>query len=155
MIGDMKKTNDRPIDILLAEDNEADVKITLRAFDKAKLKNNVFVVNDGQEAMDFIRHEGKYQDKERCPKPDLLLLDIKMPRMDGFEVLKALKGDHSYCAIPVIMLTSSQNEEDIAKSYDNGAASYMPKPVNYDDFVKVVDGFNFYWNIINKLPKNG
>ena len=145
------KINDRPIDILLVEDNEADIKITLRAFKKAKLHNNIFVVKDGQEALDFLYHEGEYRDKEKFPQPDLILLDIKMPKLDGFEVLGKLKNDAHFKSIPCIMLTSSEHEEDLTKSYHGGAAGYIPKPVNYEDFVKVVDGFNFYWHIINKL----
>ena len=144
--------NDRPIDILLVEDNEADVKITLRAFQKAKVKNNIYVANDGQEALDFIHHEGKYQDPKKFPCPDLILLDINMPKMNGFEVLKKLKSNPQFNFILVVMLTSSKNEEDVMKSYQNGAVSFIPKPVDFEAFIKVVDGFNFYWHIINKLP---
>lgn len=146
------KTNNKPIDILLVEDDETDIKITLRAFEKAKLENNISVVRDGQEALDYVRHEGQYQDKNKYPRPDLILLDIKMPKVDGFQVLDTLKSDDKYKFIPIIMLTSSKGEGDVAKSYKNGAASYIQKPVGYEDFVEVVDGFNFYWHIINKLP---
>ena len=148
------EVKDDPIDILLVEDNEADVKITLRAFKKARLRNNVFVVRDGQLALDFVYHQGEYQDKTKFPRPDLILLDINMPRLNGYEVLQKLKSDPSFCAIPVVMLTSSKNEDDVMKTYQWGATSYIQKPVDYDSFVKVVDGFNFYWNIINKLPSH-
>ena len=141
-----------PIDILLVEDNEADIKITQRAFAHGKLKNNVYVVRDGQEALDFIYHKGSYKNKNDFPKPDLILLDIKLPKVDGFQVLKVLKEDFQYQSIPVIMLTSSNNEEDVAKSYKYGATSYIQKPVNYEAFVKIIKGFNFYWHIVNKLP---
>lgn len=144
--------NDRPIDILMAENNEADIKIALRAFSRAKLKNNIYVVTDGQEALDFVYNKGKYQDKDKFPRPDLILLDIKMPKIDGFGVLERLKKDPLYCMIPIVILTSSENEKDIARSYNNGASSYITKPVDYESFVKAVDGFNFYWHIINKLP---
>ena len=147
-----EQPNNRQINILLVEDNEADVHITLRAFSKLKMKNIVFVVNDGQEALDFVRHQGRYEDKTKFPLPDLILLDIKLPKLDGFQVLEDLKKDLQYNFIPVIMLTSSRNEEDIAKSYRRGAAGFIPKPVSYDEFVKVVEGFNFYWQSINKLP---
>jgi two-component system response regulator len=148
-----KKVNkkERPMDILLAEDNIADVKIALRAFAKSKLKNKIYVVSNGRETLDFIYHTGKYQDKEKFPTPDLILLDIKMPKLDGFQVLERIKSDLQYSYIPVIMLTSSRNEEDIAKSYKNGAASFIAKPVDYEEFVKIVDGFNYYWHIINRL----
>jgi len=154
MVDEMKMNgaNDRPIDILLAEDNQYDADITLRVFEEAKLKNNVYVVKDGKEALDFVYHEGNYQDAKKFPRPDLILLDIKMPKVDGFQVLEKLKSDLQYKVIPVIMLTSSKTDEDMAENYDNSAASYMQKPVNYDDFVKAIDGFNFYWYIINKLP---
>ncbi len=141
------------MNILLVEDNQADVKIALRAFAGSKLKNEIYVVNDGEEALAFIFHEGKYQDKSKYPTPDLILLDIKMPKMDGFQVLEALKQNLEYNFIPVIMFTSSKNEEDIVKSYKAGAASYIPKPVDYEEFVKIVDEFNRYWRVINKLPR--
>ena len=143
----------RPIDILLVDDNEADIKITLRAFTKLKIKSKVHVVNDGQEALDYIHRKGKYHDKEKYPRPDLILLDINMPRLDGFGVLNKLKSDPKYDFIPVIMLTSSRAEEDIVKSYKDGAASFIPKPINYDDFVKVVKGMYSYWQKLSKLPK--
>ena len=146
--------NHRLLDILLVEDNEADVKITLRAFEKAKLKHRVHVANDGQEALDFIRHQGKYKDSSELPTPDLIILDIKMPKVDGFGVLEGLKEDSRYKHIPVIMLTSSRNEQDILKSYKSGASSFIPKPVKYEDFVKVVDIINSYWNTISRLPNS-
>ena len=146
------EVNDHPIDILLVEDDEADIKITLRAFEKAKIKNNISVVTDGQEAMDFVTHQGKYHDRKKFSRPDLILLDINMPKLGGFEVLKKLKADPKFQFIPVVMLTSSRNEEDVLKSYQNGAVSFIPKPVVFETFAKVVDGFNFYWHIVNKLP---
>ena len=147
--------NVAPIDILLVEDDEIDSEAALRAFEKGKIKNNILVARDGEEALDFVYHRGAYQDKNKYPRPDLILLDIRMPKLGGFEVLKKLKEDPQYSYIPVVMLTSSQNEEDVLKSYGFGAASYIPKPVSYEDFKKVVDGFNFYWHIINKLPPKG
>ena len=86
-------------------------------------------------------------------RPDLMILDVMMPHKDGFEVLKILKESLEYSFIPVIMFTSSKNEEDIARSYKSGAASYIPKPVDYEEFVKIVDGFNYYWRVMNKLPR--
>lgn len=144
----------RPLNILLAEDNSADVKITLRAFSEAKLKCELYVVNDGQEAIDFVHNKGQYQDKGKFPRPDLMLLDINMPKMNGFEVLESLKNDLDYSSIPIVMLTSSSNEEDIAKSYRKNAASYIPKPVNYADFVKIIEAFITYWRDVNRLPNS-
>lgn len=145
--------NKEPIDILFVEDNDQDTKITLRAFSKGKIKNNIHVVVDGQEALDYIYHSGKYKNITDAPRPDLILLDIGLPKISGLDVLKKIKEDSSFKHIPVVMLTSSKNEQDIVKSYGYGAASYIPKPVSYEEFVKVVDGFNFYWHIINKLPR--
>lgn len=151
--GVVKDANSRPINILLAEDNEADVKITLRAFDKARLRNNIYIVNDGEEALDFIYHRGKYQDDKKFFRPGLILLDIKMPRLGGFEVLERVKSDAEYSFIPVVMLTSSEDDEDIVKSYRKGACGYMPKPVTFEEFLNVINGFNFYWHIVNELPE--
>ena len=145
-------TNQNPIDILLVEDNEADIKIALRAFDRAKLKNNIFVVRDGQEALDYLYHKNHYADQSKFSYPDMILLDIQLPKLTGFEVLQALKNDNRLKIIPVVVLTSSNNDKDIIKSYNYGVVSFIQKPVTYEEFEKVVDGFNFYWHIINKLP---
>ena len=153
MLIDEPPIDRQPIDLLLVEDNQADLKITLRAFEKGRLKNNIYTVKNGQEALDFIFHEGIYQDAEKYPQPDIVLLDIMMPKMDGFEALKRLKENERHSHIPVVMLTTSRNEEDVIKSFQYGAVSYIPKPITYEEFIRVVDGFNFYWQIINKLPR--
>jgi len=140
------------INILLAEDTEDDIVITREAFKTVKIKNNLYVVRDGQEALDFIYHEGKYKDKQKYPRPDLIILDINMPKMDGFQVLEDIKQNCKYSMIPVIMLTSSKNEDDIARSYRSQAASYIHKPVDYEEFVKLIDTFMVYWAQINRLP---
>ncbi len=147
-----KSIGSHPIDILLVEDNEADIKITLRAFDKAKIKNNIFVVRDGQEALDYLYHQNRYADKSKFSHPNMILLDIQLPKLTGFEVLQALKNDNKLKIIPVVVLTSSTNDKDILQSYDYGVVSFIQKPVDYQAFEKVVDGFNFYWRSINKLP---
>jgi len=144
--------NSTPIDILLVDDNEDDIEITVKAFKKAKIKNNVFETHDGQEALDFIYHQGEFQDEAKYPRPDLILLDINMPKLNGYQVLEKLKADEKFNFIPVVILTSSKADEDVVKSYTNGAVSYIQKPVKFDDFMKFVEGFNFYWHIINKLP---
>lgn len=143
-----------PIKILLVEDTEADIKITMRAFNKANVKNEIHVVRDGQEALDYLYHQGQYTDASAAPRPGLILLDINMPRLSGFEVLKRVKNDPDLRVIPVIMLTSSKTEEDILSSYGAGAASYIHKPVDYQQFTEVVNTFNMYWQILSKLPRN-
>ena len=143
---------DLPLNILLVEDNEADVKIALRAFQQARLKNQLFVTHNGQECVDFVRHRGSFTEAARYPRPDLILLDISMPVMDGFGVLKDLKGDEALRSIPIIVMTGSSNEDDIRRSYANGANSFIRKPVAYEEFVEVVEAFNHYWHIINTLP---
>jgi len=142
------------INILLVEDDEVDIQITLRAFNKANSGNNVFIAHDGLEALDYLYHRGEFQDKENYPLPDFILLDINMPRMNGFEFLDQIKKDPKFKLIPVSMLTSSRNNEDVEKSYNNYACSYIPKPVCYEDFENVVNSFNYYWKNISLLPKN-
>lgn len=149
------ENNCAPINILLVDDTEADVKITLRAFEKARLRNNIFVVQDGDEALDFLNHRGEFSDHQQYPRPGIILLDINMPKIDGFEVLKAIKTDDNLKTIPVVMLTSSKDHQDVLKSYNYGASSYIPKPVDYGEFLRVVESFNFYWSIINRLPDDG
>ena len=147
-----EKTSSKPIDILLVEDSETDAKIALEAFNRAKIKNKIYIVENGKEALDFIYHKGEYEDTKRFPRPDLILLDIRLPKVNGFEVLEKIKDDPQYNFIPVVMLTSSKAEEDIIKSYENGASGFIQKPINYKKFVEMVDGFNFYWHVVNKLP---
>ena len=139
------------MNILLAEDNQADIKISRRAFEKAKLKSNVYVVNNGEEALDFIYNKGKYQDKKLFPRPDLVILDIKMPRLDGFSVLDKIKDDLEYGSIPVIMLTSSKYEEDMIRSFKKGACAYISKPMENEEFARIIEGFDFFWHAIQKL----
>jgi len=140
------------MNILLVEDIETDAKIALRAFDKGSFKNDIFTVRDGQEAMDFICHQGRYTDQEKYPRPDIILLDINLPKLTGFDVLKQLKEDPRYNFIPVVMLTSSKDETAIKRSYSCGASGYIQKPVNFEDYVKMVEGFNYYWQVVNQLP---
>jgi len=140
------------MNILLVEDMETDVKIALRAFDKGSFKNDIFTVRDGQEAIDFICHRGRYVDPEKYPRPDIILLDINLPKLTGFDVLKQFKGDPRYNFIPVVMLTSSDDEAAIKMSYSCGASGYIQKPANYEEYVKMVEGFNSYWQVVNKLP---
>lgn len=141
----------RKIDILLAEDNEDHIFLTKKAIQEARneLVYVVRAVRDGQEAIDFVKRVGKYSDS---PVPDLILLDIKMPKKDGFEVLKELKEDPKYKKIPIIMLTASESEADIVKSYGLGSNSYVAKPVEYEELISKVREIPEYWCKINSLP---
>jgi len=138
-----------PIEILLAEDNPGDVKLTQKALEKGKIQNTLHVVNDGVEAMAFLREEGEYAD---APRPDLILLDLNMPRMGGREVLEALDEEPSLGRIPVVILTSSEAEQDIVDSYDRHANAYLTKPINFEGFVDIVRRIEEFWLTVVKQP---
>lgn len=137
------------IEILLVEDNPADVELTRETLEDAKIYNRLHVVSDGVEAMQYLRREGKYRDAIR---PDLILLDLNLPRKDGREVLLELKNDPALRAIPVVVLTSSDAEKDVLRSYDLGANCYVTKPVDLDQFGKVVRSIEDFWFMVVKLP---
>ena len=137
--------------ILFAEDNLRDVELTLEALADYNLANNVVVVRDGVETLEYLRCEGKY--KERKPgNPAVLLLDIKMPRMDGIEVLKVIRSDVNLKMLPVVMLTSSREERDLIKSYELGVNAYVVKPVDFMEFIEAVKQLGIFWAVINELP---
>ena len=138
-----------PIDILLVDDNEDDIIIVREALDRAKLLNVIQVVYDGEEAMSYLRGEGEFADAKQ---PGLVLLDINMPKMNGFEVLEAMKADDGLNHIPVIMLTTSDRDEDIVKSYKDGACSFVTKPVDFEKLKQVVQDFSLYWALIAQIP---
>ncbi len=142
----------RLITILLVEDNVDDITITKKALKEARILNDVYVVRDGQEAIDFLYHTGSYQDPATSPKPGLILLDINMPKMNGLEVLGRIKQNPDLKMIPVVMLTVSKREEDICKGYDNGCNSFLQKPVEFDRFVELVKEVGLYWGILNVRP---
>ena len=139
--------------ILLVEDNPEDVLIAERALKKTHLKDSseLFVVNDGQEALDFLRRQGAHAD---APRPDLILLDLKLPKVSGHEVLAEIKKDENLRRIPVIVLTVSEREEDMVKAYDSGASGYITKPPSSADFAKVLETVLDYWRI-SELPPQG
>ena len=138
-----------PTYILLIEDNRDDVELTQLAFQKNNFGNEIKVVDDGQEAIDFLLGDHPEGVQENG-LPELVLLDLKLPKLDGHEVLKRIKNNDTTKRIPVVILTSSQEEEDIVKGYDLGANSYVRKPVDYTDFVEVVNNMGVYWLAINK-----
>jgi CheY-like chemotaxis protein len=137
--------------ILLAEDNPKDVELTIEALDEHSLANRVVVVKDGVEAMEYLRYEGKYGQREKV-NPAVILLDIKMPRMDGIKVLQAIRGDDRLKRIPVVMLTSSREEPDLDKCYELGVNAYVVKPVNFKNFIDAVKHIGVFWAILNEMP---
>jgi CheY-like chemotaxis protein len=142
----------RPIEILLVEDNPGDVRLTQEALREGKLLINLRVVAEGAAALAFLRREGKYAD---APRPDLILLDLNLPKKDGREVLAAIKSDEDLHRIPVVVLTISQAEEDILKSYNLNANCYISKPVDLAQFIRVVKSIEDFWLTIVKLPPDG
>lgn len=139
----------RPVEILLVEDNPGDVRLTREALKEGKVNNNLSVAPDGVEALAFLRKEGKYSGATR---PDLILLDLNLPKMDGREVLAAVKADPALKNIPVVILTSSEAEQDIVRAYDLSANCYVTKPVDLDQFIHVVKSVEDFWFTIVKLP---
>lgn len=138
--------------ILLVEDNRMDIELTLDAFKEARLKNTIQVAKNGEEALDYLFGRGKYADRESYPMPNLVLLDLKLPRIDGFEVLRQIKSEPILKRLPVVILTSSKEEGDRALSYDIGANSYLVKPVSFDGFLGVVRQIEGYWLTLNVAP---
>jgi len=139
----------QPIEILLIEDNAGDARLAKEALLDAKVANNLSWVADGEEAMAYLRREGQY---DKAPRPDLILLDLNLPRKDGREVLSAIKADDKLKRIPVVILTTSQAEEDILRAYHLNANCYISKPVDLDQFIKVVRTIEDFWLTIVKLP---
>jgi chemotaxis family two-component system response regulator Rcp1 len=145
----MTNRNTRPIEILLVEDNPGDVRLTREALRDAKVRNNMMVASDGVEALAYLRQEGQYAGTTR---PDMILLDLNLPRINGFEVLDAIKEDAELKRIPVIILTTSQEEQDIIRSYNLYANAYVTKPVDLQQFIDVIKAIEGFWLEIVKLP---
>jgi CheY-like chemotaxis protein len=139
----------RPIEILLVEDNPGDVRLTREALTANKIRNTLHVVADGVQALAFLRKQGKHAN---APRPNLILLDLNLPKKDGREVLAEIKGDGNLRRIPVVVLTTSGAEEDILKAYDLNANCYVTKPVNFDSFIQVVKSIESFWVTIVELP---
>jgi two-component system, response regulator len=139
-------------DILLVEDNQDDVDLTLHTLRRENLANNISIVHDGEEALDFLFCRGAYASRLSEPLPRLILLDLKLPKVDGIEVLAQIKADARTKTIPVVILTSSREERDLVNSYNLGANSYIQKPVDFDQFRQVVKSLGLYWLVINQIP---
>jgi len=148
----VKEMIDSVVEILLVEDNPEDIELTLRALKKSKLANNIVVAEDGEEALDFIFARGKYSDRSVICSPKVILLDLKLPKVSGIEVLREIKKDPRTSIIPVVILTSSTQEVDIEESYKLGANSYIVKPVNFENFIQSLRQMNDYWLVLNRLP---
>ena len=142
-----------PIEILLVEDDPGDLELALRALRKANLSNHIQTARDGAEALDFIFCEGPHAGRDIGKDPKVILLDLKLPKVDGLEVLRRIKGDPRTSSIPVVMLTSSREQSDVVRSYHLGVNSYIVKPVNFDGFVHAVQQLGMYWLLFNQPPK--
>jgi two-component system, chemotaxis family, response regulator Rcp1 len=145
----MRNMNIKPIDILVVEDNSGDARLIKEALNDDKIFSSLYIVNDGVEAMDFLRRKGKYK---TAPEPDLIILDLNLPKKDGREVLAELKADDELKHIPIVIMTISQAEEDIIKSYNLHANCFITKPIDLNQFIKVVKSIEDFWFSIVKLP---
>jgi len=141
--------------ILLVEDNRDDVLLTIRALEKANIMNHVDVAKDGIEALEYLRGEGKFSNRDTAEQPAIILLDLKMPRMGGLDFLRTIRGEEKFRLLPTVILTSSREEQDIIESYRLGANSYIQKPVDFDQFVKAVQTLGLYWLVFNISPDGG
>ena len=144
--------NYEPAGILIVEDEEAHAQLTERAIRKSGNANRIDIVSDGEQALDYLLNRGKFADKNRYPTPGLVLLDIKLPGIDGLDVLKQIKEHPLLRKIPVIMLTTSEREEDVARAYGHHANSYLTKPVGFKQFEEKIGQLDFYWLILNEPP---
>jgi two-component system, response regulator len=144
--------NPNEIDILLVDDSQEDVDLTLHALRSENLANHVFLARDGEEALDFLFCTGPHVERSFDHPPKLVLLDLKMPKIDGMQVLKQIKGDPRTRTIPVVLMTSSREERDMVSGYELGVNSYIQKPVDFDEFRKVVKLMGLYWMVVNRPP---
>jgi CheY-like chemotaxis protein len=145
---------DQVNEILLVEDNPDDVELALHALKRNNILNPIVVARDGQEALDYLDYSGKYADSKH-ENPALILLDLKLPKVDGIEVLRRIKKKNSLKKVPVVILTSSKEEKDLVESYDLGVNSYIRKPVDFDQFVETVRYIGYYWLLLNESPNEG
>jgi two-component system, response regulator len=140
------------VDILLVEDNQEDIDLALHALRQGKLANSIFVVRDGEEALDFLFCRGAFLPRDFYNPPKLILLDLKLPKIDGLQVLKEVKSDPRTKTIPVVIMTSSREERDLVEGYQSGVNSYIQKPVDFDQFRNTVKTLGLYWMVVNQLP---
>ena len=149
----VRKRANRPITILMAEDDPEDQMLVREGLAESRLANDLHMVENGEELMDYLRRSGKFSDPDQSPCPGLILLDLNMPRMNGREALELIKADPDLCSIPVVVLTSSKSEEDILRSYNLGANSYITKPVTFEALAHILKILGKYWFEIVELPR--
>ena len=149
----MKKGNMKEqVPVLLVEDDEDDICLTQRAFDRGRIMNRLYIVRDGEEAMEYLQHTGRYENADDAPRPGIILLDLNMPRMNGHEVLRRIKSDKNLQSIPVIVLTTSESQRDVLEAYEHRANTYITKPVEFDKFLDAVITMGKYWLCIATVP---
>ena len=141
-----------PINVLLVEDDPAHAEIVNRNFETFRIANRLLHVWDGEEALDYLYRRGRFSDRQQSPRPGVILLDLRLPKIDGLEVLKIIKSDHDLRRIPVVILTTSASESDKIKAYDNYVSSYLVKPVDYAQFVALMQALGYYWLVWNDFP---
>lgn len=149
----MKENKNDQVEILLVEDSDLDAELTMKALKKNKLSNNVVRLKDGEQAINYLFGKGEFEGRNTKRKPKLVLLDLKMPKVSGLEVLKAIRENEQTKKLPVVMLTSSKEERDMVESYTYGVNSYIVKPVEFEEFTKAVKDVGFYWLILNQTPQ--
>lgn len=142
----------RAIEILIADDSMSDVELTVHALRRAKLANEIHIVEDGERALDFLFCRGKYAGRSFAEPPRVVLLDLKMPKVDGIEVLRAVRGDPRTRAIPIVVLTSSKEQRDLIESYNLGVNAYIQKPVEFERFREVIEHIGLFWLVVNEPP---
>jgi CheY-like chemotaxis protein len=147
-----EKINGEPLIILLIEDNPGHADLVKRTLKNHRIVNKIFYVPDGEQALDYLYHRGKYADPNACPRPHVILLDLRLPKIDGQEVLETIKEDKSLKSVPVVILTTSKAEQDVSKAYSNHANSYLVKPVDFAKFSQMMSDLGFYWLSWNRNP---
>ena len=147
-----ERTMAQEVDILLVDDNASDVELTVRALRRHKLANSIHVAEDGQQALDFVFCRGAYSDRSFAMPPKVIFLDLKMPKVDGIDVLRAIRGDGRTRTIPVVILTSSKEQRDLVEGYKLGVNAYIQKPVDFEEFRRVIEQVGMFWLVVNQPP---
>lgn len=143
---------DKAIEILIVEDNPNDAELTMRTLEKNNLSNQILWLKGGEEALDFLRGEGAYEGRNVKQRPKVIFLDLKLPKMKGTEVVRRIRQEENLREVPVVMMTSSQEEKDRMKSYENGVNSYVVKPLDFEEFSKAINDVGYYWLVLNQPP---